>query len=269
MAKPIDHIEQHELNPTLKVLAKAGGTTEHADWIRSGKNAERVIEFIDRERGVFGNNPYEMTVEEQIASFRRANDEGGWGIGEEVFARLAATAPAWPKGKYAYRSFRIRFGEGTEGVTETFEKHFKRLNSVRPDQLESGAGSLRLLNGDATHKPCIEWVKADLNRQRKCDNVKADRGVESLADELLVLAWMFPDAFRSIDDDGPLGMFVAGYELNVQSNFVRREDFGQAWRHVFTLESSQFPDHLVKMSVVEIQSSWSGRANFSVPTLRK
>ena len=49
MATPIDHIGQHELNPTLKALAKAGGTTDHADWIRSGENAARLIQIIDEQ----------------------------------------------------------------------------------------------------------------------------------------------------------------------------------------------------------------------------
>lgn len=50
MATPIDRIGMHKLAPTLKALAKAGGTTDHADWIRSGKNAVKLIEFIKGQR---------------------------------------------------------------------------------------------------------------------------------------------------------------------------------------------------------------------------
>jgi len=51
MATPIDRIGIHELSPTLRALAKAGGTTEHAAWMRSGeKNAAKLIRFIEEQR---------------------------------------------------------------------------------------------------------------------------------------------------------------------------------------------------------------------------
>ncbi|MDQ7814550.1 MAG: hypothetical protein RDU25_01965 [Patescibacteria group bacterium] len=41
----------HELAPTLRALAKAGGTTDHAAWMRSGeKNAAKLIQFIEEQR---------------------------------------------------------------------------------------------------------------------------------------------------------------------------------------------------------------------------
>jgi hypothetical protein len=52
MATPIDQIGQHELNPTLKALAKAGGTTDHADWIRRGENAKLLIDFMNKQKMV-------------------------------------------------------------------------------------------------------------------------------------------------------------------------------------------------------------------------
>lgn len=51
MATPIDRIGMHELAPTLRALAKAGGTTDHAAWMRSGeKNAAKLIQFIEEQR---------------------------------------------------------------------------------------------------------------------------------------------------------------------------------------------------------------------------
>jgi hypothetical protein len=227
MATPIDHIGQHELNPTLRALAKADGTTEHADWIRSGENAAVLIAFIDEQRP----NPFEMTVEQQIAVLRRTNSEEGWGITEDIFTLLAKTAPPWPRGGHVYRSLRIRFGEGDEGVAKTFEAHCSRIKHVfgerfygRWKRLQSGETlyrgktpieRLRLLNGNRTHKPVIEWITANLNTHRKRESVDAVRGPKSLADELLVIAWMFPDAIRSIDDKAFPGLFAAGYEVNV------------------------------------------------------
>jgi hypothetical protein len=50
MAKPIDQIDFNELGPTLKALTKAGGRTDHTDWIRGRGNAAKLIEFIEQKR---------------------------------------------------------------------------------------------------------------------------------------------------------------------------------------------------------------------------
>ena len=232
------------MNPTLKALAKAGGTTDHAAWIRGGKdgaNAALLVQFMNERMGLLDKNPYELSVELQLTALRRASDEEKWGITEEDFARLAATAPAWPQGKQAYRSLRVRFGEGSEGVQQTFERHVARIKSVfgasyfwRWEHLHSGkvpykgkpVDRLRLLSGDNTHKAVIEWVIVDLGTHRKRDSITAVRGVKSLADELLVVTWMFPDMIRAIDYENLPGLFAAGYESNVP------EDGDERWQYV-------------------------------------
>ncbi|PIP60309.1 hypothetical protein COX00_03940 [Candidatus Uhrbacteria bacterium CG22_combo_CG10-13_8_21_14_all_47_17] len=173
-------------------------------------------------------NPYEITVDQQLTALHRTNDEEKWGITENDFTYLASSAPAWPKGEYAYRSFRIRFGEGGEGVFSTFRTHCVRLRHVFGESHffhDTGRlpGSfrrrmeyreeLRLLNGDHTHKPTIEWVTIDLNVHHEFERALVDRSSRSLADELLVLAWMFPDMIRNIDGVNAPGLFAAGYEF--------------------------------------------------------
>ena len=187
------------------------------------------------------DNPFEKSSSDLLAALHRANDEEGWGISKEAFDRLAITAPNWPRGKHAFLSFRIRFGEGSEGVALTFERHVARIKSVfgesgfwRWEHLHSGmmpykgepVNRLRLLNGDHTHNPVIEWVIVDLGTHRKRDSVTAVRDVKSLADELLVVAWMFPDMIRAIDYYKLPGLFAAGYESNVH------ECDGRAWQSV-------------------------------------
>ncbi len=241
MANPITKIDHDVLNSTLRSLGEAGGTTDHTDWMRGRGNAALLIQFINEQLARAEKNPYEVTVEEQLAALRRANDEEKWGITEEDFTRLAPTAPAWPKGKHAYRSFRIRFGEGDEGVAKTFEAHYTRIQRVfgeggywRWGCLHSGkvpykgkpVERLRLLNGNHTHKACIEWIVVDLDTHRKRKSVTAVRGSNSLADELLVIAWMFPDRIRAIDHDKLPGLFAAGYKVNVP------ECDGEAWQKV-------------------------------------
>jgi len=52
MATPIDQIGLPELVPTLKIFAKAGGTTDHSDWMRGGKdevNARKLVAFINEQ----------------------------------------------------------------------------------------------------------------------------------------------------------------------------------------------------------------------------
>lgn len=241
MASPITKIEHDVLSSTLRVLEKAGGTTDHADWMRGRGNATLLLRFIDQQRGMSEKNPYEMSVDQQLTALRRANDEEEWGLTEDDFMRLTSTAPAWPRGKHAYRSFRIRFGEGAEGVAKTFEAHYARIQHVfgegrywRWELLHSGkvecdgklVERLRLLNGNHTHKACVEWVIVDLGIHRKRESITAVRDSKSLADELLVIAWMFPDMIRAIDYDKLPGLFAAGYEVNVPGS----DD--EAWQDV-------------------------------------
>lgn len=229
----------------------------------------RVSKLAEAEK-----NSFEMTVEEQIAALRIANEEEKWGISEKDFARLASTAPAWPKGKHAYRSFRIRFGEGDKGVAKTFEAHVTRIKSVfgedgywRWEHLHSGSvpykgepvERLRLLSGNDTHKPVIEWIVADLDTHRKRESVTAVRGPKSLADELLVIAWLFPDTIRTIDYDKNPGLFAAGYEVNVPEFDV------ESWRSVVIVYFNRGNRQ------VDVNANDRGSANsgYSVPSLRE
>jgi len=210
-----------------------------------GRDPELVDIMLWAVQRHLGRMPYEITVEDTLAALRRANDEESvtnpnWvRIPEEDIARLATTAPPWPKGgRHLYRSLRIRFGEGDEGVARTFEAHVTRIKTVfgekgfrRCEHLHSGSvlfkgesvEQLRLLAGNHTHKPVIEWVIADLDANRMRDSWWAVRGPQSLADELLVIVWLFPDI---IDYDKYPGWFAAGYEATVP-------EYGDgAWQYV-------------------------------------
>ncbi len=285
MATPIDQIGLNELQPTLKTLAKHGGTTDHADWIRSGSNAAMLVQFIEQQRGLGEKDPHEMTLDAQLNALRRANDEEKWGLTEEDFKRLAATAPAWPQGKHAYRSFRIRFGEGDDGVAKTFEAHYIRIQHVfgegrywRWEHLHSSPTPykgddralkqrlgdkpierLRLLSGNHTHKPVIEWIVADLDTNRERESITAVRDAKSLADELLVIAWLFPDMIRAIDYDKLPGLFAGGYEVNVP------EDDGESWQYVVIVNFGR-DDRQVELCARYRSSYYSF---YSVPSLRE
>lgn len=50
MSKSIRYIKFNKLRATVKALAKAGGTTEHASFIRLGTNAAKLIRFIEEQR---------------------------------------------------------------------------------------------------------------------------------------------------------------------------------------------------------------------------
>ena len=185
---------------------------------------------------VFLRQQFEQTVEETLIVLRQQNDV--WkGLGthpyipniDEVCERLEPTAPAWPKGKDAYRSLRIRFGEGHNGMIQTFEAHAAAIKRVhakfwRWDLLLSGehpyqdkqVDRLRLLAGNETHHAVVEWVTIDdLSANRKRKDVTSVRGSQSLADEGLVLAWLFPKRVDAIDYDKWSAWFCAGYELSV------------------------------------------------------
>jgi hypothetical protein len=216
-------------------------------------------------------NTFELSVEVQLAALRLANSEEGWGITEEVFARLAETAPEWPKGRLAFRSLRIRWGEGDEGVALTFERHVERIKNVfcwgfwRWDYLLSGKrpfnGSpvdrLRLLNGNHTHKPTIEWVTFDINANRERSSITAVRDSRSLADELFAFVWMFPDYVRDINYETNPTLFAGGYELNAP------ERGSELWQHVPCV----FWDRV--RAEVGLHASWRSNdySYYSVPVL--
>ncbi len=274
MANPITEIKHNELSATLRSLGEAGGTTTHTDWMRGRGNAALLVQFINQQFDLVDKNPYEMTVEQQLTALRRANDEEKWGITEEDFARLASTAPAWPKGKHAYRSFRIRFGEGDEGVAKTFEAHcarikhvfgeknFRRLGLLHSDKAPykgEPVERLRLLNGNHTHKACVEWIVADLDTYRKRESVTVVRGSGSLADEQLVIAWLFWGMICAIDHNQRLGLFAAGYEVNTP------EDCAEAWQGVVFVDFHRGSRNVLVSAHDRKHCSF----DFSVPALRE
>ncbi len=216
-------------------------------------------------------NPFEQTVDEQLAALRAQNEAGNWGITEDVFFRLADTAPAWPKGKDAFRSLRIRWGEGTEGVYLTFERHWEAMRRVHPkhwrwELLHSkpmpyqgeDVERLRLLNGNETHHAVVEWVIInDLSANRKRKDVTSVRNAQSLADEGLVLAWLFPKRVGVIDYDKTCAWYCAGYEANVPENG------GEEWQSVVVVLRH------TGSGEVRLFASWRSddRPGYSVPPL--
>lgn len=268
-----------ELHSTIRSLSEAGVTAADADWIRKPGNAESVAAFIRRQqRGLLGKNPFEMTVQQTLLAFARAICEEGWGdpeeeawhIPEEVFYGLEKTAPPWPEGRDSFRSLRIRFGHGDEGVALTYAAHRRRINSVfgvdhfdnverrsplwrrsnSPPKLDEIDTNVRLLNGNKTHVPVVEWVIIDLSANLDAKTIEAVRGPRSLADEGLVLTWLFPNRIHAIDSDsefcrninGEMPQFtLAGYELDSPEN-----DYGRRWAsapHVFRFDAEQGYDY--------------------------
>lgn len=229
-------MEYGKVTATVGILAEEGLTGELADAIKKDRSLARVgIDAILAELARRNAPPtpksFTLSVEEQLSRFKATNVAQGWGFCEEVFQKLAQSAPEWPEGALCVRSLRIRFGEGDAGVAKTFEAHAAEVKRVfgaeqywRWEHLRSGSHPyegkdvprLRLLAGNKTHRPVIEWVILDLDAHRSRKSIAAVRDPsKSLADELLVVAWMFPDLIRSIDYDTVPGMFAAGYELNV------------------------------------------------------
>src|SRR3989339_732261 len=126
---------------TLRLLIfHSNFTVKLGDAIRAKGGVDRALcalhrEFFPIETVVpvqphVDNNPYELPVEVKLAALRRANDEEGWGIPVETINGLAENVPVLPKGGLVFLSFRIRFGEGDEGVALTFERHVDRINAV-------------------------------------------------------------------------------------------------------------------------------------------
>jgi len=102
-------------------------------------------------------------------------------------------------------------------------------------------------------------VIVDLGTNRKRESITAVRGPKSLADELLVIAWMFSDMIRAIDYDKLPGLFAAGYEVNVP------EDDAGPWRHVVIVDFHRGR----RQVLVYVNDRGSDDSDCSVPVLRE
>lgn len=276
MGQPITKIDGDELFATLRSMGAANMTTDDTDWIRRPGNnaalAAYIREMREKEERAKTTNPFEMTVEEQIAALRAANEEEKWGITEEQFKHLEVSAPSWPKGFDAFRSFRIRWGTGDDGVALTFERHADRFKRVHGDkawrwELLLSAPSpykgkvvkhLRLLGDkNASHVPVVEWITTDLQVNRNRTSVEAVRSEKSLADEGIVLGWLFPKRVEAIDYKKWCAWFCAGYELNAPEN----DD--KSWYYVPCVRCN------LRVDTRRLSASWrsNGNSEYSVPPL--
>ncbi|MBT5807835.1 hypothetical protein HOI18_01005 [Candidatus Uhrbacteria bacterium] len=230
------NIKLAELTPTIRALSDAGGTVDDASWIRRGGNASLLVRFIHETRKLVKTNPFEQTVELQMRRLQEQNDLGNWGISEDVLIQLSQTAPKWPEGREAYRVFKLRFGEGRDGMIQTFEAHAAAIERVhskywRWENVLSGnhqyqgqdVDRLRLLAGNDSHKPVVEWaIISDLSAHRSRESVADVRNSNSLADEGLTLAWLNPERVAAIDYKEWCAWFCAGYELNIPGRDSRQ-----------------------------------------------
>lgn len=188
-------------------------------------------------------NPWQISIEEQMdrlryayaVSFCRSTAVKEPSLSE--LQHLVRMAPSWPDGRLAFRGLRVRFaGVKKEGVATTFEAHARHIYAMFPNGsdvmidfllmseqpvhipvaniAERKEYRLRLLVGNDTHKPTVEWVCFDIDTNQQRESITAVRGPRSLADELLVFMWMFPDYIRSIDYKENPGLFAGGYEAN-------------------------------------------------------
>ena len=131
---------------TAELLREVNGDEENG---AAKAMVRALIEYLRAKAEAAIKNPFELTLDEQIAAIRAAFTEtfvpkfGVPMIIEEEIANLIATAPEWPKGRDCYRVPDICWGEGREGMILTFEAHaaeFKRVHKKnwRWDQLLSG-----------------------------------------------------------------------------------------------------------------------------------
>ncbi|WKZ29184.1 MAG: hypothetical protein QY323_00475 [Patescibacteria group bacterium] len=242
-----------KLNTFTGKLSQEGLTAEIV--LATDKYPEIVRVMVEAGRKAFearDQNPFVMTLEEQLEALRLANMEEGWGIADEIIDQLAATAPAWPKGRDSYRSFRIRFGEGGDGVAQTFEAHMTRIERLygkekfqRHTYLRSGKEYLRRHAPDRPHTPVVEWCITSLDANEKMKSVKARRGPKSLADEGLVLAWLFPKRVEAIDRSMWPAWFCAGYEICVPE--FCPQGFVPTWNNLICVTRIQNGEILLKI----------------------
>jgi hypothetical protein len=215
------------MDTVLKLFGHHLFTDKLAAEIRRGKVDDAVVSLLK----TFDINPYEMSVREQIDALLLANSEEGWNIDRRAIEDLAKSAPAWPNGFEKYRSFRIRFGHGADGVKETLLAHINHINRVAGSFMNgrrkfysdveghrSGTPSyfvespLHLAAGNDSHVPVVEWVTVDLAANFSPVDSKLVPSPNSVADEGLVLAWLFSERLTDQRFAAWRPWYLAGYE---------------------------------------------------------
>jgi hypothetical protein len=237
---------------------------------------------MTKDHGPSGQDPVfseiigEMSIRQQVDALRSADEAGKWGIREKDLKRLAATAPAWPKARNAYRSLRIRFGDGHAGVIKTYHAHCEHLGRVHRGnwcdvkvQFDPRDRDLRLSAGDQTHHPCLEWV---IIRQRLLGDGDAVSGAMGSADEVLAFAWLFAEACRR--SAVPRILVASGYEAyrieEYDPDTHRREDRDEhrgSWRNAVVVQGIGRPQSrglgVYAFGAHGIERNYKGRAIMS------
>ncbi len=257
---------------SLKCLTNAGMTQDELAWATSPMKIHWLIETIRAERNRSRLNPFMKSIRKQIELLRMHNLQGEWGIQEETFDRLEKTAPAWPPGRDCFRTLRVRFGCGLEGIQLTFERHMAAIARTFPGQfhrsstVQSGPvlvegqviNRLSLINGDHSHLPVVEWVLIDASEYLFRESVIIARSGQSLADEGLVFAWMFPERISKINYRQFCALILGGYELDLPES-------GSPCAHTISIDTHQANQTVVVTS----QSAGNDSAGFSVPVFRE
>ncbi len=280
MAKPIDQIGQNELHPTLKALAKAGGTTEHADWISSGDNAARLISFIDDQRETLKNGLIHGLFTKphaQIARMREWNREFGWGIPEGDFAAAEKSVPAWPKEKLVAVVLvpDLPANPNEDGtVTYGFERTFHELWARASAEQDAGwrydnAGPVRLgLLKGIEHNPGIRWEVIDLGCQRYCKPCDVRHPDRSPHAGILAAAALHPEWIKAMDGTNVPYVFAPGYVARTPDDrlgfdiHVIRQPESEEWRGVPFVNFNRY-DRVLRL--LDIEDDFHG-SDWAVPS---
>lgn len=207
----------------LQKFSAAGFTSEMAEAADGDlKIVARITRAAEGIIWTATRNPSIQTVQRQLETLRRVSERDGWYIPDRTFLLLDRSAPPWPPGRDCWRMLRVRFGEGEEGVRFTFEAHAQAAARTlgtgfrRWPRLAPGTFGIRLLAGDASHVPTVEWalIRLDAHEGREA-GLAGVRGPDSLADEGLAFAWQFPERVRAIDHGRWPSWACAGYELDL------------------------------------------------------
>lgn len=263
MAKPIDEIEFKELAPTLKALAKAGGTIEHADWMRSGHNAAKLIRFMDRECGLFVPSPNLIhgvfnKPADVLAAFQARCNAMGIFFGK--FSLVGSMAPGEfdPDDPETV----VVLDATLDTLQNTFEFAWAwtvdgQEGAIRSDGLQSDAKHLRLrwddrpddAEGDGPDfKPwTIQWVRIRLNESVGKKPIRNAVAGSSPGCALLFMSAEHPERIKSTDHEKRLGFWLPGLKSKWcdQPSWegVPRVDFNKERRQVFLDRGCNPTDH--------------------------
>lgn len=211
-------------------LAEAGLTAEMAEEVRKDPAlAEIVVNALKHRSAVVPAQALFTEPYGQIEAIRHWNQQLGWRISDEEFAKASSSVPTWPKDELVAVTLVPYLDEdppagraGKKGRTG-MERTFQELWEVATGEPYDGLDRPRLLKG-VKHTPGLRWEVMDLGCHRNVKPKDIRDPATSPHAGILASAALHPNWIKNMDGKNVPYVFAPGYKVDVPGQ--------PSWGHV-------------------------------------